>query len=274
MSRNRSIPALLKDRDRRKVQSLLTAILVRLRMALHWASRAVWDVENDLLQHKTSVDCASERAHFTVKTMYSRLNTALSSMTIRHVKSVEFIIANWKVWRDNLHVTAAYATTAQKDMETAAIGRLERAHVDNQVDHPVWNQLLSQATGARWADPFFEIVYDDSPFHLNQPTYRASLFQTIVSTLFNDLMTNVDHLDCLLGDPGRLGYCAIVSTRAVRERNAAILCRMLQQQGAELVPIEVLGHLAAVSTESAIQRLVCAYLFSPAVVTEGISGQG
>ena len=114
-------------------------------------------------------------------------------------------------------------------------------------------------------------VFDIDTLPINAPWYRASLYSTIVSTSFNDLMIVVDTLDGLLGRPGcygRPGWAEI---------SMANTCRKLQQVGAEhLVPKEeVLDHLAVVITTAELQQVVIEYLyFFTAVVTAGISGTG
>ena len=71
--------------------------------------------------------------------------------------------------------------------------------------------------------------------------------------MFDDLMINVDALDDLLG----LGYTAQgVETRLVRDIPVRIMCRTLQHRGADLVPKELLGLLAVVSMDAAIQQEV------------------
>ena len=236
----------------------MTAIAERLRMMATWARRAEWATEEDTLLHDITLGCTSEHARFRSLTVAERLEKTSRSATkfsLAEYSSLEEFIATWKLLREDLHDDMAWAIVAQEDVETAAVGRLVRAsyleHTNTKWDHThtVWVRLFSQATGAGWADDFFEAFDETYRFHRNLPSYRASLFSTIVSTMFDDHMINVDALDDLLG----LGYTAQgVETRLVRDSYVRIMCRTLQQRGADLVPKEVLGLLAVVSMDAAM----------------------
>ena len=261
------------ERAFRRAQRLVTAITLRLRMIASWARRAERAIDEDpsLLEITEGI------------ALGSTTHEAEKMETAANRSSLEEFLAAWELFRRKVNVTMAFAIVAQEDVETAAIGRLVRARC-HQVDHTAWRQLLSLATGAGWEDSlarhldcvFFEETYLSRSvvaLHGNLPSYRASLFSTIVRTSITDILVDIDVLDDLLGHPGRPGATSC-QTRIARDFAVAGVCQEMRQRGADLVPTELHGLLAVVSTESAIHQEVCAFLFYSAVVTAGISGRG
>jgi hypothetical protein len=269
--------ALNSERGFRRAQRLVTAIKLRLLMIASWARQAQRATGQDasLLEITEGRDSALA--------LRATADEAEKMDMVAHRSSLEEFLEAWESFRRKLHVTMAFAIVAQEDVETAAIGRLVRASC-HQVDHTAWGQLLALATCAGWEDSLarhFDCVAFEETYlsrsvvalHGNLPSYRASLFSTIVHTSITDMLVDIDVLDDLLGLPGRPGHTSC-ETRIARELAVAGVCQQLRQRGADLVPTELHGLLAVVSTESAIHQEVCAFLFYSAVVTAGISGRG
>jgi hypothetical protein len=92
-------------------------------------------------------------------------------------------IAKWRVFRDELNETWAWAIVAQEDGETAAIWRT----VINfgVLDHTAWRQLLWRATDAEWAD-LIRTVFEIDTLPIGQPyTGTDAEWATAISTVFD-----------------------------------------------------------------------------------------
>lgn len=289
----------LTPRASRQVRRLVSVILDRFRVLERWAKEAARAAEENksmfecmfdesepvcktwsslhhyTLHEKGSVqeliDLAltcqheSERASYTTEVTSRRMMWARLFMRFSFFDQMttDEWVTNWR----NINTTWAWAIVTQEDTETAAVGRIERAHF--QVDHKAWRQLVSRATSTPLGT-FVDLgtIVDLNTLPINQASYRAVLYSTIVCTIYKDLMFSVDALDHILGRPGQ-------ESKSQTDISVPNTIRTLQRGAEHVVPKEVVRDHLKEFIFAELQQVVIEYLFfTPAVVVAGISETG